>query len=299
MLKRLLLTIFGFALGFSTLFAQTEGEEKKSHFTATMSYVTNSVWEGRSDSIVTPFFCAAVGYHFKFGAYINGGLNFIPNRQINILDLATIEAGYEFPIIKDVFVGNVFYTKNFYSQYSTQVGSEIDGAFTTEFSYDFNLVQLAVSAAYSYGVQNDIGVTSGLSKNIEIEIAKGHTLSLNPTATVFAGTQNLYAIYLTTRSQKATHGKNSHASNASSIANKNSHVVNNTTTTTTVTTTATQNVQYSKFNMLDVDVSLPISYVYKKFTFGVTPTMSLPFNVQSGEFTSRPFFVNFSVAFAL
>lgn len=299
MMKRILLAIFGFALGFSTLFAQTEEKEKKSQFTATMSSITNSVWEGRSDSIVTPSFLTAVGYHFKFGAYINGGLNFIPNRQINILDLATIEAGYEFPIIKDVFVGNVSYTKNFYSQYSTQVGSEIDGAFTAEFSYDFNLVQLAMRAAYSYGVQNDVGVTSALSKNIEIEIAKEHMLSLNPTVTVFAGTQNLYAIYLITRSQKATHGKNSHAAKASSNAKKNPHAINNTTTTTIVTTTVTQNVQYSKFNMLDVDISLPISYVYKKFTFGVTPTLSLPLNVQAGEFTSRPFFVSFSVAFTL
>jgi hypothetical protein len=81
------------------------------------------------------------------------------------------------------------------------------------------------------------------------------------------------------RPGKANHGKNPHAKVQ---------------TTTTVTQT-----EYSQFNMLDVDVSVPISFVYKRLTFGISPTMAFPIHVQAGEFTNRPFFVNFSVEFKL
>lgn len=278
MKRRIFITLTLFVFCFSTSFAQTKIEEKKSCLVAEINYVTNSVWQGRSDSIITSGIGVSLGYHFKFGLYVDGGLTIIPNRQVDLLDLTTIKAGYEFSIIKDVFGGNVAFIKNFYSQYSTQVGSEVQGGVVAELSYDFDLVQLAVSSEYSYGTKNDIGLTSALSKNIEIELSKDHTLSLTPTITGYAGTQNLYALYLINRPKKANRGKNSHASS---------------------TTTVTQEVEYSKFNMLDLDVSLPITYAYKKFTFGITPTMAFPLNVQTGEFTSRPFFVNFSVAFKL
>jgi hypothetical protein len=281
MKKRILISISFLVFCIPVLFPQTVEDNKKSYLVGGINYVTNSVWEGRSDSIVTPYIGTSLGYHFNFGLYVSGELNFYPNRQVNVLDLATVKAGYEFSIIKDVFEGDVSYVKNFYSKYSTEVNSEVQGGVLSEFSYDFDLVKLAIGGAYSYGAQNDFLITSALCKEIEIEIDKTNKLSITPTVTAFAGTQNLYALYLVNRPGKTNHGKNPHAK----------------VQTTTITTTT--QTEYSQFNMLDVDVSVPISFVYKTLTFGISPTMAFPIHVQAGEFTNRPFFVNFSVELKL
>lgn len=290
MSKFILINLFVLLFYSSAVFSQTTDEAKKSYLNAKIKYTSNSVWLGRSDSIVTPVFGVSAGYHFNFGAYLNAEMSIIPSRQIDILDLTTVQTGYGFSIIKDVFDADISYTHNFYSQYSTQVGSEVMGTAAADLSYDFDLVQLSVNGEFSFGSSSDIGLSSALSKSIDIEFKKGSLLNITPTATAYAGTQNLYAVYLVTRSQKAVHGKNSHAANASS---KNPHASANSAATTTTTTTVTK--EYARFNMLDVDISLPISYTYKKFTFAITPVMAIPLNVQSGEFTSNPFFIRFSV----
>lgn len=267
-----------FCLGY--LLSQTSEPAKKSYLVSGVSYATNSVWQGRSDSIITPGVGVSLGYHLKCGLYLDGGLSIIPSREIDKLDLATLRAGYDFAFIKDVFTGNVSYVKNFYSQYSTQVGSEVQGGVGAELAYDFSLFQLGVNGEYSYGAKSDIGLTATLGKSIEIEMAKGHSLNLTPSLTAYAGTQNLYGLYLVKRPKKANNGKKSR-------------------TTTTTTASSSKEIAYSKFNMLDIDLSLPISYTYKKFTFGVTPTFAIPLNVQADEFTGHPFYINFSLEFKL
>jgi hypothetical protein len=261
----------------SYLQSQTNESSKKSYLTSGVSYSTNSVWQGRSDSIITPGVGVSLGYHLKSGFYVDGGLSIIPSREINKLDLATLSAGYSFSLIKDVFTGNISYVKNFYSQYSTQVASEVQGGVGAELAYDFSLFQLGVNTEYSYGTKKDIGLTATLGKSIEIEMAKSHSLNLSPSLTAYAGTQNLYGLYLVKRPKKANKGKKSGST----------------------TTSTTSGVSYSKFNMLDIDLSVPLSYEYKRFTFGMTPTFAIPLNVQPDEFTGHPFYINFSLEFKL
>lgn len=277
-MKKVILILSVFSLSYLTLFSQDK-EEKKSYLNASVNYTTNSVYEGRSDSIVTPYIGTSIDYHFRSGIFVNGALNFYPNRQDNILDLGTLGVGYEFQLIKDKLSGSISYTKNFYSKYSTQVNSETKGAVAADLSFDFTLFQLSLDGDYDYGEKTDGTLSSSISKGIETFKIAGNALSITPTVTVFAGTQNLYATYLKKRPTKvkANKGKKDNSVSSSIID--------------------TYEAAYSKFEFKDFDVSLPVSYTYKIFTFSITPTLAFPVNVvQSGEFTNRPFYVNFSAS---
>ena len=261
------------------MLAEDEAEEKKSYFTASMNYSTNSVWEGRSDSIVTPYIGTTLGYHFKFGGYINGTLNFYPNRKDNVLDQSILQAGYDFTLIKDKLKGALSYSAYFNSKYSTQVKSEIKGVTSAGLSYDAKIVEWSVNADYDFGNKSDFTLTSSLSRWIEVFSKGNNTLSVNPTVTGFAGTQNLYAEYLKNRVNKIKlHGKKAGTTAAS-------------------TTSTVQTSEYSQFNLVDIDLALPVGYSYHDLSFSVTPTYAIPLHVQSGEFTSHPFYLNFSVEY--
>ncbi|MDP4270207.1 MAG: hypothetical protein Q8909_08775 [Bacteroidota bacterium] len=254
-------------------------DEKKSYFTATVNYSTNSVWEGRSDSIITPYIGTTLGYHFKFGGYINGTLNFYPNRKDNVLDQSILQAGYDFTLIKDKLKGALSYSAYFNSKYSTQVRSEIQGVTSAGLSYDAKIFEWSVNADYDFGNKSDFTLTSSLSRWIQVFSKGNHTLSVNPTVSGFAGTQNLYAEYLKNRVNKIKlHGKKAGTTAAS-------------------TTSTVQTSEYSQFNLVDIDLALPVGYSYHDLSFSVTPTYAIPLHVQSGEFTSHPFYLNFSVEY--
>jgi hypothetical protein len=78
------------------------------------------------------------------------------------------------------------------------------------------------------------------------------------------------------------------------------HVNNPTKKAKTKAAIAASNTQYelySKFNYLDTDIELPISFTLKSFTFELTPTLSLPTNlVQKTQFIANPFYIDFTVS---
>src|SRR5258708_29231856 len=56
------------------------------------SYLSNSVFMGRTDSVVTPSVIAQVKYTLKSGFYFSGSLYYTPNKKTNKLDGGGITA---------------------------------------------------------------------------------------------------------------------------------------------------------------------------------------------------------------
>jgi hypothetical protein len=132
----------------------------------------------------------------------------------------------------------------------------------------------------NHGDKKDVKINPGISHGFEIKKFLGSSLRITPTATLFAGTQNLMGVYILQRPGRIKNIYNKKGKHGS-------------TSTTGKTTTISTN--YSKFNFLSFDVSVPLSYSIKAYTFNFTPTYSIPFNVQDGEFTHNPFFMDFSI----
>ena len=55
-----------------------------------------------------------------------------------------------------------------------------------------------------------------------------------------------------------------------------------------------------KFNYLDLDIEIPISYTINAFTFEISPIFSFPSNIiepsKVSYFAKNPFLINFSVS---
>ena len=222
----------------------------KSYFSASLSYLTNSVYNGRQDSVATPYITPMIGYYDKSGFFIDGSLSYLARSGSSRIDLFTIEAGYDFYLGN--FDGEISANKSFYNNQSTNVKSEIKGTVLASGGYDFIYIKPTVEAGISFSDTPDYLLSFGLEHTF---YGANDKLQITPAVKANGSTQNYYGSYYNKRRVK-TRRKNPG-----------------------VTYDVTAEVEdASKYKMLDYEFSLPVSYSVKKFTFSLIPVYVLPVN---------------------
>lgn len=261
--------------------------DKKSYFTVGLNYETNSVSAGRAVSAsVNPNIGLSLCYNFKWGGYLNADTGILPTQtttsttiQPNIFGGLSLQGGYGFPVFEDVLTADLNYT-HYLFQNSSKVLSEVQGTASGKLSFDFNWLQADLVTNYSYGNSNsDILFNFSISKSLNLFPIGKDTLTITPTLSSFAGTQNLIGLHLRKVPKRITNVKLKNA-----ILAENTRLI----------------TESKIFNYLDTDISLPVSYMTGIFTFEITPTLSIPLNIiepkASSYFAKNPFFLNFSVS---
>ena len=246
----------------SGISATTKNANKKNTpaFKIGVSYLSNSVFMGRTDTARTPSILPEIKYSLPFGLYFSASLDFIPNRATKKLDGGDLAAGYDFDIGQNLS-GSTSFTKTFYSSTSTQVTSAVRGILNGNLTYDIGtIISPSLSVDYDIdkqGVNNDVFVTPGVSHDfIFVGIFGRHDILLiSPTATVNFGTQNFYELYLTQRKFKNTR------LNAAETALFDRYYSN-----------------LSQFKLLDFEFSAPLEYKSGYFIFQFTPTYAIAQN---------------------
>ena len=106
----------------SSVYAQNLDSEnvKKSYFKFSLSYLTNSVYLGRKDSLVIPYISPEISYHDKSGFYIAGSLSYLAGTGAQV-DEGSVTAGFEFNSTNEKLSGDVYATKYFVSSASYSV----------------------------------------------------------------------------------------------------------------------------------------------------------------------------------
>ena len=223
----------------------------KSYFSAGISYLSNSVYNGRKDSVATPYITPTIGYYDKSGFFIDGSLSYLARAGSSRIDLFNIEAGYDFYI--GSFDGEVSANKSFYNSSSTNVQSEITGSVMASGGYDFTYIKPTFEAAINFGSKSDYVFNFGLEHTF---YAAKDQLQITPTVRANGSTQNYYGSYY---NKRKVGGKK-----------KNGGI--------TYDVTATVE-DASKYKLLDYEFSLPLSYtINKKFTLSLVPAYVLPLN---------------------
>ncbi len=281
-LHKPLLTVFFLFLA-ATAFGQTgtlpgPGDKVKpddkssdgfSSFKFGMSYLSNNIFMGRTDTVRTPALMPQVKYTLKSGIYFSGTLNYIPAKKKKRLDGGDLTAGYDFDITDDLSAG-ASYAKVFYSSTSTQIASSITSTFNGNLNYDFgDVISAAVSSDYNInrqGINNDIFVNAALSHDFIVVglFGEADILLISPTATVNTGTQNFYDAYLTKKKVKT----------AKQTAKQNALITQYTD-------------QLSTFELLDYEISAPLEYKTGHFIFQFTPTYAIVKNQLPNVIQSR------------
>jgi hypothetical protein len=258
-MKKIILTLVFFGtvfLGFAqedTTIAPVpiDSVRAKSYRKLSVSYLNNSVFNGRKDSLTTPYITPSFGYYAKSGFYINGSLSYLSTSGSSRIDLFNIETGYNFS--SGNFDGGISANKSFYNSSSTNVKSEVTGSVMGSAAYDFNFIRPHIEGGVNFGNSSDYLLSFGLEHTF---YAAKDKLQITPSFITNGSTQNYYSSYYNKRKYAGKFKK-----------------------TAGVTYEITADVENaSKFKLLDYEFSLPIDYTVKKITFSFIPVYAIPTN---------------------
>jgi hypothetical protein len=234
----------------------------KSYGKISISYLNNSVFNGRKDSAITPYITPTIGYYDKSGFFITGALSYLSSAATSRIDLFNIEAGYDFNISK--LDGEVTAFKSFYNTNSTNVKSEVSGGFAGSFGYDLGFIHPTLMGGINLGKSTDYTAAFSLDHSF---YAADDKLEIVPSFLVNASTQHYYGNYYANRKYAKLKKKNGTGIYYDITADL---------------------TDASRFKILDYELSMPINYTVNKFTFGLTPAYALPIDPATVTVNLKP-----------
>jgi len=229
-------------------------DKEKSYILTDLSYQNDAVFMGRRDSISAPYIVPSIGYYDQSGFFADASLSYLTKSDENRVDLFLATVGYRFNSNK--FSGTLSGTKYFFNDKSYSIQSEVEGDISAILSYDFGFLEtsLITSAYFSKNSNTDFFVSAQIAKSL-FTIDK--SLEIKPTFNVSAGSQYFYQEYY--RYNRIGNRKGNNAGQ-----NQQS------------TTTVLGIEEVNKFNILNVELSMPIRYYYKSFIFSFVPQWAFP-----------------------
>lgn len=239
-----------------TVAQDSSKNNKPSYFKVSTSYLTNSVYGGRKDSTTLPYITPSIGYYDKSGFFVKGSLAYLSATGNSRIDLFSVETGYDFTI-SDNLSGGIYASKYFYNNSSTAVRSEMKGGLGGNLDYDLGAITLSSGLDLSFSSKTDITASGAVAHGIYFG-EKGNEWGFTPTIAINFGTQNYYQDYIKNRKSKG--GSRGSGGNSGGSGS-------------TIVTSGS-----NKFNILDYELSAPITYDGNKWGLFFTPTYAIPQN---------------------
>lgn len=260
-MKRYVIIVLMLVLGTVGAFAQKTTKEKSneeaSYVLADLSYMNDAIFMGRRDSIAAPYLLPSIGYYDKSGLFADVTASYLTSSGNQRVDLFYVTGGYLFEAKK--WSGGLSGTAYFYNQDSYNVQSEVVADITGLLSYDFKLMELSVYASSYFNKNGSPDLFLGFIVDKPI-YALERNLLIDPRFSVFAGSQYFYQEYYTT----------------SRLGNRKGQGNGQGGTSTTDVVTNVEIAEASEFNILNLELSLPLHYQYKHLIFSFTPTWAFP-----------------------
>jgi len=253
MIKNILLCL-GFCCALQTLKAQDlseNAEPKKSQWQVGVSYLNNSVYLGRQDSLKVSYVTPSITYFNKSGLYVSSLLYYLNSSGERRIDLFEIQTGYNFTLNK--FDGEISISKDFYNTQSKNVQSETKGDGNISLSYDLGFIKPSLQGGIAFNKKNDYNASFGIEHPFFL---LDDNLEIDPSFLLNASTQNYYESYYSIRRYSGKRKKQTGSGVLISANLPNA----------------------SKFKIMDYEWSLPINYTLGKFNFNFAPTLAIPLN---------------------
>ena len=251
---------------------QQKDTERKTQISVDALYQTKLHYFGRTDSLQSSALLPTVGIQLKNGLYAQGNFIFVQNAAIPLTYAgSTIETGYRFKEGKH-FNGNFFYTQILYKDKSELPQSALKAQTGINLTYKSKIVDVNAGSDLKFSdAQTDVGLSLGIDHIFIFHNDNSHiAYAIAPTAYVYAGTQNFTKSYI---QQKTFLGV--------PVAQQ----------------TLTQN--FSMFNVLSYEISLPLVLVVGKFNASIAPAYVIPQNILQGEKASNLFYLILGIGIKL
>jgi hypothetical protein len=235
-----------FCLAFScAAFAQ---KDSVTHFSVAATYNSGLNYYGRVDSLHSKGYYPSIGLTLKNGLYATTTFVFVQNSLIDQYAATLVEGGYNFNNSKNTWAGSLSASRYFYQADVSLVQSAVKEVVSGSITHLNKVVNITAAANVKWSGNTDIGLQAGLDHIIRFPNIFGKdVLVLDPSANVFAGTQNFTRTYYQKKNFLLF-----------PVAEEQ------------VTTNSRQ------FNLLSYELSLPIVYGYKKLNLIFTPAYVLP-----------------------
>src|SRR5258708_5447517 len=161
---------------------------KKSYWKTGINFLSDNVYLGRKDSATSPYISPSLGYYHKSGFYFNSSFSYIPVSGETRIDLVTLEGGYSYT--KKKFSAEISVSKEFYSDQSYNVNSEVKGRMDSYLSYDLSFIETSLQTGVNFASDPDFGIGLGLAHSFS---AAKDKLEIAPAFVANLATQNYYA----------------------------------------------------------------------------------------------------------
>ena len=238
---------------------QTAGEisaSNPSYFLMDISYINDAVFMGRRDSIAAPYIFPSFGYYDKSGFFVDASLSYLVGSQENRVDLILGSLGYLFS--GDRLSGGISGTLYMFNEDSYNVKSTVVGDLSGFLSYDLKVFEISILASTYFNDGSDTDIFTGLMVD-RMFYSKNKRFYIDPMLTIYAGTQYFYQEYYRTSRLGNRKDQGQGGGNSGSGTNTNIDIL-----------------EVSDFNLLNIELSLPLQYYYKRFVFSFDPVWAMP-----------------------
>lgn len=254
--------LFG-AVSVMTAQVENRSDSELSYFSLSVNYISDAIFMGRKDSIAAPYLYPTLLYHHKSGFYASSSISYLTKADEGRIDLFVVTGGFDFTIKK--FNGDISFTGYGFNADSYNVISEVGSDITALLGYDFEILNLSLSASnyFNRGGSSDVFLSTELSSDF---ITTNKKFQFSPTAGIYFGSQNFYEQYFVNNRFGNGRGQSSGQVQGNSGGLQPTTVVFN---------------ESEKFKLMAIDFSLPIWFAYKSFYAVVVPTYVIPQNEAS------------------
>jgi len=238
----------------------------KSHFQLSVTWESNDVYLGRSDSTALPLITPEISYLFKSGFEIDFSVGISLQAPCPAVNSWTLDASYTFN--PGNYSGTATVNWFNYSVNSGSVNAAQNGSIEYANSYTLPFIQPSLNLTYTFAAPSskpDYQITFALQQ--EFNFLKNGNLNITPTATMNASTQNYYnSYYKDKRFKIPRHGKPPIPANVS----LSGEVLNS-----------------GQFQVMDYEFSAPVGFTAGKWSFTYTPTYAVPVNAADIRLTTK------------
>jgi len=231
--------------------AQTDStENSKPQFKLSVNYNSNLNYYGRTDSLRSSGIFPLAELWFK-NFYINAAPVFVNNASASFDYAGTVTtAGYLFISDDKKWFNNFYIVKPFYESNSQLVQSalKLQGAFSIT---NLNkLINITGGADVKFSDKVDFGFTAGIDHIFRKQFADNSVLVLDPSAFLYAGTQQFTNTYYKRNNFLGLPGPGQ-----------------------------TVSEEVKKLNILSYEFSMPVIFTKDKFQLLLTPAYVIPQNL--------------------
>ena len=222
-------------------------------------YTSDYLFMGRGDSSKAPYLSPYAGYYHKSGLFLSTSLSYLAGEGQGRIDLYKLSGGYDY--YGEKFEAGMIVSEYFFNDYSYTVVSEMSTSLSAYVGYDLAGFMVYADGALGWSGYTDVFVGAEINRKF---YALKRKLRITPAVYLNAGTQQYYSQYYTMRNTQTGMGS---GNGGGSGSGQQPGIPN-----------SSRTIESQKFQLLDFETDIQVSYKIKKFRFYLASTFTFPVN---------------------